>query len=610
MDKRENKTSKLLLLWYSYPRVAVGLILLAINLAVIALFTVILSLIKGNGVFGELSYLFTYTMCSDGIYDFVNNKEDVYCFIIKIVLTVIQMVIFSGALIGFTTDIIQNMFDNRLENKGKMNLKNHFVFLNWSTIGQNIIHDLSYLEGDKTVVILTEEEREDVINSIDNIFTATGRSKKGLRVFVKKGDPTSSKHLEDISISDAKHVGILLPNHENYSNGDISTNDLTAFKLMLTMLGEAPKANIVVETENETAKLKIEQLIDSTHPHDKTRVSVFSHNAVMGHVLGRTTVNSLFAPLFLQILSFNGVEFYGVPTMNVEEALYSYDDCIPIINYDDDDFEDADGKKADQLYILSDTHHTLGTRLIKNSFVKPLDYEAKFKPEDFTLFIFSDSTRAQFVATELENTNKVYNTNIKYQVFSYKDSIDDIIEKIKQTDGKCKLLLLSEEKKDVEEQDTEVFMFLLHLKTSEVIKNDVEIYVELVNIDNMIPVRNLGIASVILTNKLISLYMLQLMTHRESRRFFKDVLLTNSDFGVIDFEIAPAKDLLKFNNTSIDFSCYSELVQSFYIASNRTKMIVGRFITKDEIEFFCNKMDKNDTITITPDDQLIMINYK
>ena len=189
---------------------------------------------------------------------------------------------------------------------------------------QNIIHDLSFLDGNKTVVILTEDEREDVINSIDNIFTSTGRKRKGLRVFVKKGSPTSSKYLSDISISEARHIGILLPNHENENEKGISSKDLTAFKMMLSILGDAPKANIVVETENEIAKEKIEQLINNTHPADRGRISVFSHNAVMGHVLGRTTVNPLFAPLFHHVLSFEGAEFYGIPPMDLEEALYTY----------------------------------------------------------------------------------------------------------------------------------------------------------------------------------------------------------------------------------------------------------------------------------------------
>lgn len=611
MDNKSKKTNKLLLLWYSYPRVAVGLVLLAINLAIILLFTVILSLISGNGFFDELSYLFTYTMCSDGIYDFVNSQEDLACFIVKIILTVIQMIIFSGALIGFTTDIISNLFDNRLQNKGKMYLENHFVFLNWSPIGQNIIHDLSFLDGEKTVVILTDDDREDVSNSIDNIFTTTGNSRKGLRVFVKEGDPTSSKHLADISISEAKYVGILLPEHSDEFGDEISAKDLKVFKLMLTLLKEAPNANIVVETESEIAKEKFEQLISTSYPKDKQRVSVFSHNSVMGHILGRITVNPAFASLFHSVLSFDGAEFYGVPTMDLEEALQRYNNCIPIINYDDDDEIDDDGcKRADQLYVLSNSEQNLSIRSEKKSFVRPLEYRESIQPEEFTLFIFSDSNRVQFVKSELENMKLSYNAKIHYEVISYSSEIDEAIHRIETTAGKRKILMLSEEKANPAEQDSAVFLLLLHLKTNQIIAKNVEICVELVNIDNMVPVRNLGIASVVLTNKIISLFMLQLLTHGGSRKFFKDILLTNADTGVIDFDIIPAEQLLVFKSDSLAFSCYSEIVQSFFTASNKRKMLIGYYPEgTDGPCFFCNEMDKERTVYIRPNDKLIVASY-
>ncbi len=612
MEKK--KQNKLLLFWYSHPRLAVAFILVFVNLCVIVLFTAILSLISGNPFFDELAYLFTYTMCSDGIYDFVNEQEDVACFIVKIVLTLIQMIIFSGALIGFTTDVLQTTFDNRLENKGKMRLNNHFVFLNWSAIGQNIIYDLSFLEGEKTVVVLAEEEKEEILNSIDNIFTAMKRSKKGLRIFVKKGDPTSSKHLSDISIANAKYVGILLSNAENNGEREISEKDISAFKLALSMIGEAPNANIVVETENEKAKIKIEQVIESSHAEAKHRVSVFSHNSVMGHFIGRTIIDSRFSQLFHNVLSFDGSEFYSIPSMNIEEALLTYNDCIPIVNYDDDDEVDENGNKnPDQLYILSDTQNTLGKRSEKRSFVKPLKYREKIKPLDFTLFIFSNSTRASFVISELENYNNMFNSSIKYKVFDHKEDLSTTVKLIEETKGLKKILLLNEEEDlSHDSQDSTVFLSLLELKQSKIISNEVEICVEIVNVDNLSPIRNLKTSAVILSNKIISLYMLQLLTHVGSRKFFKDVLISNSDEGEVDFEINSADELLEFDSDALEFSCYSEIVQSFYAASNKSRMLVGYFERGDKgdnIVFFCDKMDEPNKIVLKPSDKLITITY-
>ena len=213
--KKKEKSNRFLLLFYSHPRIAIAMILILVNLLVISLFTGILTLIKQSNFFDELAYCFIFTMSSDGVYDFTSDR-DIACLVIKIILALIQMIIFSGALIGFTTDVLSTTFDKRLENRGKLHLKNHYVLLNWSSIGPNIVYELSFLEGEHTIVILTEKEREEVINDIDNIFTLNNKKKKGVRIFVKKGDPNSLKHLSDISINEAKCVGILLNNEEDH----------------------------------------------------------------------------------------------------------------------------------------------------------------------------------------------------------------------------------------------------------------------------------------------------------------------------------------------------------------------------------------------------------
>lgn len=607
---KNNESNKFLLLWYSHPRIAIALILIAINLAVIIIFTAILSIISKNPFFDELAYLFTYTMCSDGIYDFVNQQDDLACFIVKIILTIIQMVIFSGALIGFTTDVLSTTFDKRLENKGKLYLKNHFVFLNWSTIGQNIVYDLSFFEGKKTVVILTDQEREQVITSIENIFTSNNKKMKGLRVFVKKGDPSSTKHLNDISIQDAKYIGILLSNASDDVYNNISTCDLESFKLLLSIQSMALKANIVVETQDKYTKDKIEQLIQSTHPEDSQRISIFSHNMVIGHVLGKSIINPLYSTLFHNILSFDGSEFYGIEPMDISLALKTYNDCIPIINYDDDDIVDENGNKHfDKLYVVSDDSKSLGHRNELKSFEIPLNYHENIEKLDFTIFIFSKSTRTSFVIDELESYNEKYNGNIRYKLLDYSDNYESIIEKISNEKGMKKILLLSNSLQKGDNQDADVFLALLELKRNEYIRKNVEIFVEITNIKNVPAIKNLNIASVILSNKIISLFMLQLLTHPGSSKFFKDVLVNAQVDDYIDIEVIKASNLLKFDDENISFTSYSEAVHSFYYASNKKRMLLGYFNQNDEILFFSEKMDEKRNLSINPNDNLIVIVY-
>ncbi len=613
MNKKHEKNSSFFkLLWYSHPRIAIAFTLLGLNLLVIIIFTIILAVVSGNGFFDELAYLFTYTMCSDGIYDFVNNDEDLTCFIIKIVLTIIQMVIFSGALIGFTTDILQSAIDNRLQNTGKLNLNNHYVFLNWSSIGPNIVFDLSYLEGKKVIVILSNKDKDEIMNSIQNIFTENDRKMKDLRIFIKNGDPSSVKHLSDVSIDTASHIGILLPSIDGEASETMSIKDLAVFKLLINTISLNDIANIVVEVEDNEAALKIEKFIELSNKNSN-RISAVSHNSLIGHILGQTVVNPTYAQLYHDLLSYDGSELYAIPTMDIETALYKYNDCIPIINYDNDCIVDENGNISyDNLYILSDDEGSLGERTELKSFVKPLAYEENIKSNDFTVIIISNSNRVKYLTEEFDALSASETTKVNYVSYSFEENIETLINNINKIEGKKKILLLSSEKDDESVQDAYVFISLLSLRLNGTLNKDVEIFVEIINPKNLTALKELGVASAIVTNKIISLYIVQLITHPDSKRFFNDIIMTNSgeNAGDIDFKIVKAKELLQFEQNYLEFSCYSEFVQSFYIASSKSKMCIGiKHDGANEIIYLCDKMDQPNVLKIGSNDELVYVDY-
>ena len=543
--KKQAKTSKFALLWYSHPRVAIALTLVAVNLAVILVFTAILSIISGNAFFDELAYIFTFTMSADGIYDFVNNVDDVACFVVKIFLTLIQMVIFSGALIGFTTDILQSTIDKRINNLGKISLSGHYVFLNWSSIGAHIVYDLSFLDGNKNVVILTEEDRDQVLNSIQNIFIENNAKMKNIRIFIKNGSPSSPKHLSDISLDKAKYVGILLANLPDEQTHTMSSNDVNALKSLFTVINIAKNANVVVEAENADTVSKIEKLLDTIDKNLHKRIIVFSHNSVIGHILGKTIVNPAYATVYHDLLSYEGCEFYGIEPMDIDQALFTYNDCIPIINYDDDDEIDANGNaRADQLYILSDTRDTLGVRATPQNFAIPLDYKTVAVSDKFSVFVLSHSGNCKFVQDEMDKFEKQFGVDVTCYGYSYKDDLDQIAETIKNTTGKKKILLLSSDENSNANQDEDIFLSALALKLNGCIDHQTQIFAEISNPANLNSLKNFGIMSVIVSNRIISLFMVQLLTHPGSKKFYRDLISTNDDNGkdALDLDIVKVGD--------------------------------------------------------------------
>lgn len=605
---------KINVLWYSHPRMAIALMLVAVNLLVILLFTCILTVVSGESFLDSLAYLFTFTLSSDDVYNFITDGGDnLLCFIIKIVLAIIQMVIFSGALIGFTTDLLQSTIDKRLNNTGKISLSNHYVFLNWSSIGPNLIYDLSYLEGKKNVVILSEVDRDEVLNSIQNVFTENKRKLTNLRLFIKTGDPNSSKHLSDVSLENAKYIGLLLKSDgDNETHSGMPGKDIDALKNLFAIMNIGAKANIVVETENSKTVKKIEQLFNKIDPKMNKRIIAFSHNEIIGNILGKTLVNSNYSMLFHDLLSYEGCEFYGIPVMDIDEALAMYNDCIPVINYDDDQEEDETGNKTkDQLYILSDDRESLGIRKEPLVFDRRIKFINDIKREDFTIFVLSDTDKHLCVIEEIERYNANYNMNVKYKIFGYENGIDSLKEAFRETSGIKKILLLSAEDSEGNNQDTNIFLAALSLKAEKFINDEIEIFAEIVNPGNLTSLKNLGIISVIVSNKIISLAMIQLLTHPGSKRFYRDMISTNNDGedDGVDFELIKAGDLFEIDG-QLEFSSKAEMVQVMYQSTNKTLMCIGVIYKNSEsIDFLCDKMDVNETITIKKDDELVIVKY-
>jgi hypothetical protein len=265
---------------------------------------------------------------------------------------------------------------------------------------------------------------------------------------------------------------------------------------------------------------------------------------------------------------------------------------------------------ADQLYVLSDNEQTLGERSEKKVLVKPLPYRILDEREEFTVFILSKDGNTTYVVEELNKYAAVSNLDIKYKTFTYGGDMSEIKKSIKETDGKKKVLLLSSINEHGNVSDADVFLAALDFKLGGGVGEDTEIYAEIFNPTNMQALQNLGVMSVILSNRIISLFMLQLLTHPNSKRFYRDLISINDQDGndAIDLEIMHARELFAFDGEKLQFSCQSEFVQSFYLASKKAKMCIG-IKQNGKLRFLCDRMDEPENLCIYPNDELILITY-
>ena len=553
--------------YYSHPYLVIFNILIIYNIAIILLFSLLLAYLNDGFVNGKnyveaIQYCAIYTMNSGDIW----SDAPTSVVILKIIINTTQMITFSGALIGLATSMLQNLFNRRVHNVGKLKLKNHYIILNWSPIGANLIKELSFMEGKKTIVILSNANRDDVQEEIDNLFLESGIERKNIRIFVKTGNPSSRKALKEISLE--KSISIALLSNASW----IETNELTdadAFKILMSILSINKNANIVIEANNNQFSKQINDLMKASNELNKANISIFSRNAIVGHALGRAAINTSFADLYYYLLSFEGGSFYSVDReYDVSEALKYYNKAIPITRY-----KENDGEK---LYLYADFESYTKRSFIKKEVTKTLDFNKRIFPNNFTLFIIGENDKANAIMDVCETHNKANNGNIKTFIYPIDVNINELAEDINNTQGRKKILIFSDEKSSLEEQDNNVFLTLIKLKTNDKISKDVEMYAEIFDPSSRFSLNSLNVDGMIISNEMVALYIAQVLTHPTSHKFYEDLLIKNFEKEdiLIDFDVRRAKELIDIKEDLV-FNSKLEFINALYESSSHEYLPIG-----------------------------------
>ena len=560
--------------YYSHPYLVIFNILVIYNIAIILLFSFLLAFLKDGTVNSKnyaeaIQYCAIYTMNSGDIWSDAPTKV----IVLKIIINTTQMITFSGALIGLATSMLQNLFNRRVHNVGKLKLRNHFIILNWSPIAANLIKELSFMSGKKTIVILADVDRDTVNEEIDNLFLESNIERKNIRIFVKRGKPSSRKALKEISIE--KSVSIALLSGATWINSK-ELNDADSFKTLMAILSIDKEANVIVEVNNDEVSKEINDLLKASYDLKNANVSIFSRNTIVGHALGRSAINTSFADLYYYLLSYEGGSFYALDKkMDVKEALRCYNKAIPIATYKE--------KDGDKLYLYS--HYDFFTKsLTKKDASKEINYRKKLLKNDFTLFIIGDNDRSSSIAQVCDNHNKLLDGRIKYKIYQTNTNIDLLVQDINETKGRKKVLILSDENVSEEEQDNNVFLSLIKLKTNENFDQKTELYAEIFDPSSRFSLESLNISGLIISNEMVALYIAQLLTHPRSHAFYEDLLIKNyeSDDIKLDFDVRKARELIEIKgDEEITFNSKLEFINSLYESSNHEYLPIG-FVGKNK----------------------------
>lgn len=566
------KTPLLRLFFLSHPYLVIFIGLIIYNLVLIALAAWLMTFLMSKEIVDgapllemsfssylkNLEYCTVFTMNTGGIYDNAPNSV----VIMKIILSVVQMITFTGALVGLATSMLQGVFEKRAKNYGKLNLKNHYVILNWSSAGANLVRELSFKNERMVVVVLSNQPRDEINDAIDNIFLETGTEKKGITIFVKEGDPSSRKALKEVSIDKAKSIALLAPNRKNAS-------DVDSFKLMMGIIGITKKASIAIEAFNEENMLSMRELIVSSPELKDLQITVFSKGGVIGHILARAAINSSYPDLYYSMLTYKGGCFYETKGgKTLEESMSNHSNSIPVARYQEND--------EDIIYSLASTPSKAMPSLFKKQYDREIPYAKNLHQNSIVLYIIGENDKSQSVIEECKAYTEAGLGKIECRVYPFRFDLDALLDDMAGLKRRKKILILSDENVDEDSVDVNVFLSVLKLRSSGRLSPDVEISAELIDQANRSSLAALNVTNVIISNQMVALYMVQLMSHPNHTVFWRKLLSGKTDFNKedIDINIKYAEELLNIDD-EIEFSSRGEFIQSLYKASNHEYIPIG-----------------------------------
>lgn len=285
--------------------------------------------------------------------------------IICLIIVVIGMVSFTGAVIGYVTNYISGFIESANSGHRKLKLYDHIVILNWNTRASEIVNDLLYCSTRQKVVVLVSENKKEVIKEIDErlddtvqkengivrkqcegmsffkriIYMKKNSFKKNITVIVREGDIFSYKQLMDISLEKARTVIILGTDinntickfeHKEFLETRNKGNSQTVKTLMqvsdiTAAQYSADNQKIIVEiTDDWTADL-VDKIIKYKQVDEKCHIVPVRVNQILGHILSQFSLMPELNLAYNELFSNRGAAFYTKEQTVADDDAYIRD---------------------------------------------------------------------------------------------------------------------------------------------------------------------------------------------------------------------------------------------------------------------------------------------
>ncbi len=514
--------------------------------------------------------------------------------ILSIVVIITSMITFTGGIIGYVANVFSSIIDDARKGKGKLNLYEHILILNYNSKALELISDYQHDDLTTLVVVLSDQDKSFVENQISRKLKENHQKKSKLKVIVRQGEVFSKTDLSDVCIKESKAIIIL--SNEDGSVQELDTYDTHVMKtlMLVSKMDLKSEQTIIVEVkQQETACLIKEYIAKQQHMEDQI-LPIFS-DELMGRLIAQTLLMPALNKVYHEVFSFDGAEFYHTDQMNAFDFIKTHHKAIPIYVY------------KDILYVLAANHEdVLAMNFDRNLIERDLVINPRYHIEEQQLVIFGKNQKLPFILDSLNLFQKEDQIKINVTLIDSNDrlTIEAHVKEIKKIDT---ILILSEEFLEPKAYDSKVLVTLLTIQDL-ASKHQAEVIIELLDPRHYDIAQSYRIDNTIVSNEYISRMMTQLSKNRELYHLYLDLLTFDpEDSKEETYELYTYKaDHFFEMKFPIYFSSPAEMIYNCYIAGKEEVIVLGYF-EGEQMIIFKNNLDEQKEIIINENDDIIAI---
>ena len=273
---------------------------------------------------------------------------------------IIGMITFTGAVIGYFTNILNDFIENANAGNTRLYLSNHTVILNWNARAPEIVNDLLYSDNKEMVVALVKSGRDEINKEIEERLHLTiekenaavlkkadtmgffarrrylknNMLEKNVSFIVIEGNIFSQKQLRDIRIDLAKAVIILSNDPSNSAAEDGRPSDEGNPQAVKALMQTADilsagnaehKQNIIIEITNSWTYDVVQRIINGKDLGGKCNIEMFRVGQFLGQLLAQISITPEMSVIYDDLFSNKGAAFYTEPVRTDDEIGYIRD---------------------------------------------------------------------------------------------------------------------------------------------------------------------------------------------------------------------------------------------------------------------------------------------